>query len=390
MLKSKRIKVALDPEALAESKGDAEFVIAAPRLLPALKILIAPNLWLGETYVAGSWYLQKGALAEFLRAGRSDATALFKSYYEFLSAIKGIRYYLAQYAFNRHYTRQVKRHYDVDAAIYGMILDEEMVYTCGFFPTGDETLVRAQQEKLSTIIARLALPRQQCKVLDMGCGWGALTRALVKHRRDIHVCGLSISPRQIEWAKTKAAHWLSPDECSRIEYRAEDYVAHSRIGYYDAVAVVGMIEHVGLGGYSECLARIYAFLRPGGTAVIHTIISPTPGDPTNRWIDRHIFKGGYIPASSELLKALEKHPFQVSAIYLHSPRHYRRTIELWLENFLRNSERMQTYLKTCGLSESEAEKLMRTWAFYLSAVRNMFADDEPRSHQVVHLCIRKV
>ncbi len=271
-----------------------------------------------------------------------------------------------------------------------MILDKEMVYTCGFFPAGSETLEIGQQEKLSTVLARLCLPEKHAKVLDIGCGWGALARALVKHRSHIEVCGLSISQRQIEWAKVKDAHSLSPDECSRIDYRMEDYTAHNRIGYYDAVTVIGMIEHVGLGGYPEFFSRIHAFLRPGGTALIHSIISPSPTEPTNRWIDRHIFRGGYAPSCSELLKAIEQHRFQLVAVYLHRPHHYRRTIELWLQNLLSNSERMRAHLRTSGLPEDGAEKVMRTWAFYLSSVRNMFADDDARSHQVVHLCIRKV
>src|SRR2546423_1532302 len=83
------------------------------------------------------------------------------------------------------------------------------------------------------------------------------------------------------------------DKLARIEYRIEDYLDHSKASYYDGILVIGMMEHVGLGGYRDFFSRLYTFLKTGGTAVVHTIISPTSAEPTNRWIDRHIFTGGY-------------------------------------------------------------------------------------------------
>jgi cyclopropane-fatty-acyl-phospholipid synthase len=391
MITSERIRIAFGDDGLRDvCQNDVEFVLCAPRFWTALKLMVAPALWVGESFTTGSWYLSKGNLSEFLRVIRNDAPAAFRRYYEFTAAFKGLRYYLSQYLLNNYYTRKVKHHYEVDPNIYEMILDEEMVYTCAFFEVGSETLEFAQQYKLAAAISRMELSQNHPRILDIGCGWGATARALVKYHPSVEVCGLSLSGNQIEWARRKDSLSLSTEQLSRIEYRIEDYTDHDRNAYYDAVSVIGMIEHVGLGGYYHFFSSIYRFLKPGGTALVQTIVSPTPGEPTNRWIDRHIFTGGYAPATSELVTAIERHPFRVAGIHVYGPRHYRRTIECWIENFTRNAGSIASYLTASGSSPGEVEKFIRTWLFYLSGVRNMFADDETLSHQVVQVCIKKL
>lgn len=386
-IKSRRIAVAIDTE--DKSVVEAEFILAPPRLWTFLRILVAPNLWVGQSYTAGSWYLKRGRLAEFLEIIRKEAPAPFRRYYEFMAALRGFRYYLSQYLLNVHYTRKVRRHYEVDANIYKLILDQEMIYTCAFFENAEKSLDAAQQRKLATSIARLELPKRSVRVLDIGCGWGATARAIVRSRENSEVCGLSLSEGQIEWARERDCAVLSPDQRRRIEYRVEDYVDHRGTELYDAVIVIGMIEHVGLGGYETFFHSLQSFLRPGGTAVIHTIASPMPSKPTNRWIDKYIFKGGYAPSVSELVRAIEREPFQITGLHLHGPNNYRRTIECWLDNFTTNETQIARYLYLEGHSERYVERFLRTWFFYLSGVRNMFSDGDPRSHQVVQACIRK-
>jgi cyclopropane-fatty-acyl-phospholipid synthase len=290
---------------------------------------------------------------------------------------------------HRHFTRKVRRHYEIDAELYEMILDEEMFYTCAFFEDEHLTLAEAQQNKIATAISRMDLPSYRPRVLDIGCGWGAAERALVRRHPSVEVCGLSISANQIHWALQKDVRSLNGQQAARIEYRLEDYERHDRPGYYDCICVLGMLEHVGLGGYPAFFAQIERLLKPGGTALIHTIVCPVAGSPTNRWIDKHIFTGGYAPSVSELVTAIESHPLRVSNIHLHGPANYRRTIEAWAANLAANIERMKTYLKGENLSDLEAEKILLTWQFYLSAVWNMFDECTPQAHQVAHVCIKK-
>ncbi len=391
MLGSNRIQFEFgdtDPERFEQH--DSEFVVAPPTLWVAIKLMLFPTLWVGESYVAGNWYLIKGNLSEFLNAVYGGAKPTFRSYFDFISHLRGFRYYVGQYLLNRYYTRKVKRHYEVDSKIYEMILDDEMLYTCAFFSSETDTLPTAQQRKLTAIMERMSLPNEAAHILDIGCGWGGLARAVTKQYDDKYVCGLSISNGQIAWAKQKDATSLTDQQRSRIEYRLEDYLNHHKTEFYDAISVIGMIEHVGLGGYDSFFQKLNSFLKLGATAVIHTIVSPLPATPTNSWIDRHIFTGGYTPSISELVEAAERNQFRVSGLYVYPPVHYRRTIEAWLSNFLKNGERICAYLKAENYSDDKIERFVRTWIFYLSGVRTMFVEDSAQSHQVVQFAIKKL
>jgi cyclopropane-fatty-acyl-phospholipid synthase len=391
MIRSPRVRIAFNRD-VDGSNGDAgfDFVLLPPRLWTTIKIMALPNLWVGESFIAGAWYLRKGDLSDFLETIRKDAPEGFERYYQFTAALRGLRYYLGQYLLNRYYTRKVKRHYDVDSRIYEMILDPEMLYTCAFFEDGNETLQAAQGKKLAAAISRMILAEGPAKVLDIGCGWGAMARAVVRRYPHAEVCGLSISKNQIDWAAKRDSQVLAADQLCRVEYRLEDYADHQRTNFYDGVSVIGMIEHVGLTGYDTFFGCVFRFLKPGGTALVHTIVSPTPANPTNRWIDRHIFTGGHTPSVSELTRAIERHPFQIEGLYIYRPRHYRRTIECWLQNFRSNVSCVSNYLRTLGESEAKIDKFIRIWLFYLSGVRNMFSEDDPRSHQIVQLSITKL
>jgi cyclopropane-fatty-acyl-phospholipid synthase len=201
---------------------------------------------------------------------------------------------------------------------------------------------------------------------------------------------LSISNGQIEWAKLHDRAVLSEPQRARVEYVMQDYISHEEFGRYSAVCAIGMIEHVGLGGYGEFFERAARFLKPDGYALIHTIVAPARGMPTNRWIDRHIFTGGYAPSISELLLVIESKSLRVEAIFLHGPANYRRTIEKWIDNLTNNASRMRTYLTKEGASTNDAQRALRTWYFYLSGVRNMFCDWDVHAYQVAQLCLKKL
>jgi cyclopropane-fatty-acyl-phospholipid synthase len=391
ILHSKRIQIDFDNRASGQNvTTDSEFILAPPGLWTTIKLIFAPGLWVGESFVSGKWYLKKGHLPDFLYAVEEDASFVFKTYYEFISTLRWVRHYLRQFVLNRFYTRKVQAHYDIDSKIYEMMLDEEMFYTCAVFSKEDDTLAAAQQTKAAAIIERMSLPAARALVLDIGCGWGGIARAIVRNHENAEVCGLSISSNQITWAKRRNTECLSKLQDSRIEYRVEDYINHERRNHYDAISVVGMIEHVGLGGYNEFFAKVFHFLKPGGTAVIHTIVSPLPATPSNRWIDRHIFAGGYTPSISELIDAAERRRFYISALHVYPPMHYRRTLECWLNKFVASSDNINQYLGESGYDKTRIEKFMRTWVFYLSVARNMFVGDDERCHQVVHLSIKRL
>lgn len=369
---------------------DSDFAVAVPDLWITFKILLRPNLWVGESYVAGKWYLIRGDLADFLEAIYVGANPAFRSYYRLLSGMRGLNFLLRQHLLTYFYTRKVASHYEVDSRVYELILDEDMLYTCAFFNTGYEELAAAQKHKLAVTIERLSLPSGHAAVLDIGCGWGAIERAVVQQHPTARVCGLTISQSQIDWARNRDAACLSGEQAQRIEYRLEDYLNHHNEGHYDAISVVGMIEHVGLSGYPAFFEKIYTLLKPGGNAVIHTIVSPDPAHPTNAWIDRHIFTGGHAPSISELIRCAEIQGFRIAGVHIYPPRHYRRTIECWLLNFRANLRLIEVHLRSRGSSNAEIDRFVRVWTFYLSGVRNMFAEEGKGSHQIVQLCLQRL
>src|SRR6266849_4243697 len=106
MLNDKNIRIEFgDDNGEANDRSDATFVLAPPTLWTTIRLILAPSLWVGESFIAGAWYLKKGNLSEFLRLIRKDANGGFKKYYEITSSIRGARYYLTQYILhNTYYT----------------------------------------------------------------------------------------------------------------------------------------------------------------------------------------------------------------------------------------------------------------------------------------------
>lgn len=383
-------RIDIDFEDTIALDSSSEIILAVPRLIPALKILIAPGLWVGESFVRGQWYLKKGRLTDFLEIILRNPPKKYGWLYSWMQTVKGLRYYSRQYVFNRYFTRKVRNHYDIDSHIYEMLLDDEMVYTCGFFDTAHDTLDKAQANKLRMTFERMHLSAEAPAILDIGCGWGAMERFIVRNHPSATVHGLSISGSQIEWARERDAVALSEVERERVAYFLRDYRLHTQLDCYDAICVIGMIEHVGLGGYGEFFDQLVKFLKPKGTVLLHSIIAPASGIPIHRWFDRHIFTGGYAPSLSDLLLAVESTPFRIEAIHIHPPANYRRTIEGWLINFSAQARRMASYLETQGASPEAAERAIRTWDFYLSGARNMFTHARAEAYQVAQLCMRKL
>jgi cyclopropane-fatty-acyl-phospholipid synthase len=392
MIRDSRIQIDFGDDGASCDKTvqNTQVILAAPSLFATLKILLSPGLKVGESYVAGAWYIKKGRLTDFLELILRNPPQRYGRLYFWMQHIKGLGFYARQYFLNRYFTRKVRKHYDIDSKIYELILDKEMVYTCGFFETPQSTLEEAQEKKLQIVLDRMQLLAKEPTILDIGCGWGATERFVVKSHPTARIRGLSISANQIAWAKQRDGEALSPDQQSRIDYVVQDYRVHVCSGFYDAVCIVGMIEHVGLGGYNEFFSSLVRFLKTGGTALLHTIVAPSSGIPTNPWLDRYIFTGGYAPSLSDLLRVIERKPLRVESIYLHAPQNYSRTIQAWLDNLEGNATRMRTYLTSQGASRESAEKAIRTWDFYLSGVRTMFTIPGPHCYRIAQLCMRKL
>jgi cyclopropane-fatty-acyl-phospholipid synthase len=230
--------------------------------------------------------------------------------------------------------RNVAHHYDLDRRLYALFLDRDMQYSCAYFATGQESLEEAQAAKKRHIAAKLLLDRPGLEVLDIGCGWGGLALTLA---RDFgaRVTGITLSTEQLAVARERAREAGLED---RARFELMDYRAWRRP--VDRVVSVGMFEHVGIGHYRAFFRAIRDALHPDGVALVHAIGQPDGPSATNPWLAKYIFPGGYSPALSEVLPAVEAARLRIADIEI-LRLHYARTIAQWRARFAGNRDAIE-------------------------------------------------
>jgi len=253
--------------------------------------------------------------------------------------------------------RAVRHHYDVSNDFFALFLDQSMTYSCAFFAEGAETLEAAQEEKLETVARKLAL-KEGDRVLDVGCGWGSFPLwAATKHGAS--VVGITLSPPQAERARQRAEEASVAD---RVEIRVMDYrdLAGER---FDAIASIGMVEHVGeeqIDLYARTLAGL---LEPGGRLLNHGIARLRHTDPeAGAFSERYVFPDGEPIHLSRVLLALERAGFVTRHVSEHGA-DYAETLRHWAK---RLDENLDQALQLAG------PERVRVWRLYLRAARRGF------------------
>lgn len=331
-------------------------VNSLPRFLRALAM---PDLRIGEAYMNGDWSPLDGELLPVLRAGLGLTQSPQLVWLSWLrhGAEPWQRWRARQAEHNspRAARANVAHHYDLDRALYATFLDRELFYSCAYFRRPDLSLEAAQQAKCALIAAKLDLRRGQ-RVLDIGCGWGGLAIHLAREH-GVHVTGITLSTEQLDHARQRVRD-EGLAEC--IDLRLEDY--RRTRGEFDAVVSVGMFEHVGRPQYATFFDRVRRLLRPDGVALVHTIGRSGPPSATHPWIARYIFPGGYIPAASEALAAIEPTGLIVSDLDIWRL-HYALTLAEWHRRFRQQRDALQARF---------GERFCRMWEFYLQGSEASF------------------
>ena len=258
--------------------------------------------------------------------------------------------------------KNVEHHYDLSEELYKLFLDEDMQYSCAYFETPDDTLERAQLNKKNHIATKLLLQPGHT-VLDIGSGWGGMGLTLAKHY-GCQVTGITLSTNQHRVSNLRAREaGLS----EKAVFALTDYRAIN--AQFDRIVSVGMFEHVGVPQYREYFGCVGRLLKSDGVALIHTIGRTSPPSTTNPWITKYIFPGGYVPALSEVMTAVEKEGLRITDIEV-LRLHYAETLRHWHERFDASIERVR---------EMYDDRFCRMWKFYLAASEMTFRHD----HQVV-------
>lgn len=315
-------------------------------------LIVNPGLGFGEAYMEGNLQPHDSTLYDLLHVLMLNAMTPGGHVAERLAAaLRYVRRGWTQFNPATRARQNVAHHYDLGNSLYALFLDRDWQYSCAYFRHGDETLDEAQAAKKRHIAAKLLLDRPGLEVLDIGCGWGGMALTLARDYGAI-VTGITLSEEQLAFARTRAHDEGLAD---RVRFELLDYrTLHRR---FDRIVSVGMFEHVGVGHYPIFFETIHRSLRDDGVALVHSIGRSDGPGTTNPWINKYIFPGGYSPALSEVLDAVEGSGLWMTDCEI-LRLHYAKTIAIWSERFAaRRAEAVALY----------DERFARMFEFYLAA-----------------------
>lgn len=321
------------------------------------KIVLNPELHMGEAYMDARVTFEEGStVRDFLTLSSANRYSL--------AALKSQKFFYwlkmmvrkAQQS-NRigEAQKNVAHHYDLGNDFYKLFLDKNMLYSCAYFRSDEESLEDAQRNKLRLLAAKLDLRPGQ-KVLDIGCGWGDLALYLAQ-LEDVQVLGVTLSKEQQALASKRA---LDMGLADRVRFELRDYRQVEE--KFDRIVSVGMFEHVGVHHYGEFFAKANALMPDDGVMVLHSIGHMSPPGTASPWYRKYIFPGAYSPALSEVFEVIERN--NLWCLDLEFLRlHYAMTLKHWCDRFEANRDKVVAMYD---------ERFARMWEFYLISAEMMF------------------
>jgi cyclopropane-fatty-acyl-phospholipid synthase len=225
--------------------------------------------------------------------------------------------------------KAISHHYDVGNDFYRLLLGPSLVYSCAYFPEPTATLEQAQEAKLDLVCCKLGL-QPGMRLLDLGCGWGSLALHAAA-RYGVSVTAVTISAAQAELAAQRVT---DAGLSGRVEIRLQDY-REVVDGPFDAIASIGMAEHVGSAQLPQYAARLHALLRPGGRLLNQAIARGPAGGPDRpdpgSFLTRYVFPDGELQRLATHLRVLEEAGLEVCDVEA-LRRHYALTCRAWVHN----------------------------------------------------------
>jgi cyclopropane-fatty-acyl-phospholipid synthase len=262
----------------------------------------------------------------------------------------------------------ISKHYDVSNTFYEYVLGPSMTYTCAVFQSPDYTLEQAQDAKHALVFDKLGLQPGQ-RLLDVGCGWGAMVRHAA--RRGVQALGVTLSRQQAEWGQ-KAIVDAGLQHLAEIRHL--DYRDVAETGF-DAISSIGLTEHIGVKNYPSYFRSLQDKLRPGGRLLNHSITRPANNIPvkSEAFIDRYVFPDGEITGSGRIITVMQDVGFDVR----HSENlreHYALTLKDWCANLEANWD---------ACVDEVGEGTARVWGLYMAGSRLSFERNGIQLHQVL-------
>lgn len=303
------------------------------------------NLGLGEAYMDGAWDAEE--LDEFFaRLLRTRLT-------EQIRPLRLLGHVLSAKLLNRQDMKRAKQvgevHYDLGNDFYAAMLDSRMTYTCGYWASAT-TLEQAQKAKLDLVCRKLQL-KPGMRVLDIGCGWGSFM-AYAAENYGVECVGVSISKEQVAWAQQR--YTTLP-----LEFRLQDYREVNEP--FDAIASIGMFEHVGRKNYRTYMEVAHRCLNRDGLFLLHTIGKNLRNSAPDPWIDKYIFPNGDLPSIGQIGDAVDE-LFVVEDLHNFGA-DYDKTLMAWFRNFDAAWPRFEPEL---------GARFYRMWRYYLLSCAGAF------------------
>ena len=270
----------------------------------------------------------------------------------------------------------ISHHYDVGNGFYRLWLDERMVYSCAYFEQGDEDIDTAQRAKLDLICRKLRLAPGE-RLLDIGCGWGALVMHAAQNC-GVSAVGITLSEQQMLLARERIAAAGLQDRVDVLLLDYRDLPLRFGEGSFDKVASIGMFEHVGLRNLPVYFGTAARMLRDRGLMLNHGITSsdvesrPT-GSGAGEFVGRYVFPNGELPHLGVAVRELSAAGFEVVDVES-LRRHYALTLAHW-------SRRLEQRLQEAARQVSE--RTLRIWRVYLAGCSHGFAQGWMNLHQIL-------
>ncbi len=267
--------------------------------------------------------------------------------------------------------RAVRHHYDVSNEFFALFLDDSMTYSCALFSRGAATLEEAQVAKRELVATKLGL-REGERILDVGCGWGSFVIHAAREH-GVRALGVTLSPAQAELARRRVAE-AGLEEW--VEIRVCDYRDLANLGgeRFDAIASIGMVEHVGSNRIDEYASVLAGLLEPGGRLLNHGIARLRHGDAeAGPFSERYVFPDAAPLHLSRIQLALERAGFETDHVE-GLRQDYVDTLSAWIDRLDANREAAE---RLAG-----GERL-RVWRLYLRAARNGFQTGFTSIYQVL-------
>lgn len=334
-----------DGEAVHDPGMSAVGALTFPNRATLFRICSSPEMTFADGYVDGSITMEGDPIDVLVELASANRRAMPPNSMRrrFIN-----RVYRPRGTSKLKAKENIHSHYDLGNEFYSRWLDDEMSYTCAYFPDSATTLEQAQLAKMDHVCRKLELKEGQ-RVLETGCGWGSLARYMARNY-GVEVTAYNISHEQIVYANERTRVEGLED---RITFVEDDY--RNACGDFDAFVSIGMLEHVGLKNFPVLGHTIDRTLKEGGRGLVHSI-GRSWSESLNPWIERNIFPGGSVPSLAQIMDVFE--PVGFSVLDVENLRlHYARTCREWWLRF--ESVADETAAKF-------DENFVRAWRLYLA------------------------